>query len=186
MILFMISEILHLAQVLITLLLVFFDSGGVNTSGQGIGRLALLTFPQINDLFPRQIRGLAKLTSLFTITIILISSRYIGGFFNLKVFLVFGFLFYWLMAVWTISITLLGKEKSLEIHLSLGINGLLNEFLLNGGILVLFIQQGLDGRLEAILKVLDKQFIQKSGSDVEFYQDSLQVFQVSHLIYNIF
>lgn len=105
---FMIDKALNLAQISITLLLVFLNYCDINTSGRGIGGLIFLTFPQMRVLFFGSTQGLAKLTwltSLATTTTILINSRNLGGFLNSGVFLILRLFFYWPMAMKIVRIT---------------------------------------------------------------------------------
>lgn len=75
---------------------------------------------------------------------------------------------------------------SLAIYLGPSIDGLLNSFLPIDNIPVSFIQLYSDQRPKIILEVSNKQLIWEIGSDVEFLWNTLQVFQVSCPIYNIF
>lgn len=174
----MIREVLNLAQVLITLLLVVFNCHDINISGQSIEKLAFLIFLQVKNFFPKPARGLVRLTwlaNLDTTTTILIKSRGIRGLLNFGVFLILELSSYCSIVMKIVSITFLSLEKGLAIYLCINIFSLLNSLWLIGYIPIFFVQLGPNWGSQAIPKISNEKVIKKSGNSIKLIYNSLQV-----------
>lgn len=126
---FVIGIAFDLAQVLITLLLVFFDDSSIIISCEGIRKLApLASFIQKRVFLRRLTQNLTSLISIST-SIITISGKIV--LFSLKIFLVSGFLiFKWSMVVKAAYVTFSYQRGNLLSLLSFGIHSSLDDRLL--------------------------------------------------------
>lgn len=166
---FVTTKVFHLAQILIVLLIIFFDYSSIDFSGQNVRGLAqFLILIQIKALFGGLVRGLAWLARLTTTTTIIIIKS-IGGFFNLGVFLVFKVSLYQSMAMKTMNIAFLSHRNGLRGYFSFDINGFFNDLLPVIKILIFFIKVRPYQWLEAILEITDEEFICKHCLGIKFF-----------------
>lgn len=165
----MTNKAFNLAQILVTLLFVFFDRSGINSSGGSIGKLAqILVLMQIRAFLSGLTQGLAQLAELATTTIIIIDKDD-RGFFDLGIFLALKVFLYLFVAIVTISMTLLGYKSELTGYLSFDINDFFYELLPIIEILIFFIKMRLYQWPEIILEIKNKQFICRCGFGIIFF-----------------
>lgn len=161
----------NLAQVPVTVFFIFFDHSSIDSSSWDIEGQVFLTSVQMRIFLSRAqvLADLIGLIKLATITTIIINSRGVESFFNLKVFLILGISFYQPITMRITNITFLYQEKSLTIYINLNIYTSLNSLLPIGYILVYFIQLGLDQGLLIISEISYEEVIQGNSNDIKFF-----------------